>query len=95
MPAVDMQLINEAIARRAQGLGMPMGDQMSLPNESLPTGGPNTPAVPPSQTMPQGGANLPQRQVAMKAGQTAQSPMFDQDTRETAKILIAKLLKAV
>ena len=106
MPAnVDMSLIREALQRRATegtpagGVGSPAIAQQTMPEGITPGGGANTPSIPtPSATagnMPQG--NLPPRQTndTLKAGQTAQSPQFPDETRQAAKVLVSKLLKVL
>lgn len=100
---IDMDLINEALQRRAiegtpaGGVGEPAIGQRTIPQGITPGGGPNTPSIPtpsgPASNIPQ--ANLPPRQVnkALKSGQEAQSPQFPDETRQAAKVLVAKLLK--
>ena len=106
MPAnVDMSLIQEALQRRATegtpagGAGAPAMDQRTLPQGITPGGGANTPSSPtPSASasnMPQ--ANLPPRvsNETLKSGSAAQSPQFPDETRQAAKVLVAKLLKVL
>jgi hypothetical protein len=103
---INMDLIREALARRMQGGGgTPMVDQQTQPTGSTVAGGPNNmagaqPQMPQAQPRsvnagaPAGGGQNPTNQ-AMKAAGTANSPQFDDDTRVTAKALIAKLLKVM
>lgn len=107
-PNVDMSLIREALARRQQGgLGggtsMPAASQLTSGGAS-PMGAPQTQQPPgaqqrtpnlgqlPVQVEQTGGA--PQNQ-ALQAGQKAQSPSFDPETRELAKSLVQRLLKGL
>src|SRR4051812_34940610 len=103
---INMDLIREAMARRAQGGGgTPMAAQVTQPSGALPTGGPNTP-MPAQPQMPQadprsvsagapqGGASNPGNQ-ALKAGMAANSPQFDDPTRVLGKAFIGHLLKVL
>lgn len=103
--AINMQPILEALARRQMGGPAPMSQQASMPNHQLPTGGVSTPIQ--GQSQPQAGAgNMPsqvqqgggaqQAQTgALNAGQQAQGPSFDPETRDLAKSLVQKLLKGL
>lgn len=84
----DISAVREALMRRMGGGGTPALEQVSSPTAQTPTGGPNTPMQRPQ--MPQGDPKMVGQ--TLKAGQTAQSPMFDDDTRSTAKALVQKLL---
>lgn len=101
MPQVDMSLIREAMARRlGGGAAGPAMDQQTIPMGSTPGGMPNTPTTPPGAPAAniEGSSQLPPRQMvnsALKAGQQANSPQFDDETRLTAKALVAKLLKVI
>lgn len=103
----DMSLIMEAIARRAQGgplsggTSMPAIDQVTAPTDSLPTGGPNTPEMPPAplpsnaepaRMSANAGAGGPANQ-AVKTATKATSPAFDDETRMMAKNLAKRLLE--
>jgi len=99
---IDMDLIREAMARRAGGgmsaggAGMPVLGQATLPQGQTPMGGPNVPIKRPAPATPQGPKTLPPRQQpvnqAMQAGQLAQGPGFDEETKRLASILIKKLV---
>lgn len=102
-PAVDMSPIMEALARRGTGAPVPAGQQVSLPTRVTPTGNPGNPIQPMPQSPMSDPGNMP-RQVApsnpatdgaLKAGQMAQGPKFDDQTRELAKSLVARLLKGM
>lgn len=100
MPQIDMELIREAMQRRMQGQGTPAADQQTIPMGTTPAGQPNTPTTPPQAAAAgvEGGSSLPPRKdvnAALKAGQQANSPQFDDETRLTAKALVAKLLKVL
>lgn len=104
--AISMQPILEALQRRQMGGAAPMQQQTSLPTHQLPTGGASTPVQGqpqpnaslnslPSQVQ-QGGAQAQQTQTgALQAGQNAQGPQFDQETRDLAKSLVQRLLKGI
>ena len=99
---IDMSLIHEALARRAQGGALsggnvtPAGGQVSAPGAAIPTGGPNTPTTPPPQapSTPQPNAQVG-RQVgtAVKSAQAVNGPNFDDETRRISKALISNLIK--
>lgn len=109
-PNIDYSAIREALARRASG-GLtpnrpmppapPAINQVAPAGGVLPTGGANSPISAPPQSPnpsspPQG--NLPPRQAIAgmaKVGQTAQSPLFDQQTRDLSKALVKKLLEYI
>lgn len=98
MEGVDMSAIREALARRQNGQlgggGVPMQAQMSqdggLPPQPAPLPTPTGSELP--QQVQQGS---PVQQGALQAGQKAQGPSFDPETRDLAKSLIQKLLKGV
>jgi hypothetical protein len=106
---VDMGLIREALARRQQGgLGggtsMPAAAQLTAGGAS-PMGAPQTQQAPGSQQstpalgqlptqVPQG-AGTPTPSGQLKAGQQAQGPQFDDETRTLAKSLVERLLKGL
>lgn len=105
MPEVDMNLIREALARRAGG-GSPVGGstipaamQISAPSGAGPTGQPSTPTPQPPQT-PQAPTPSPvdiaTRQAAggaAGAAQVAQGPNFDDETKKISKALVTKLIQ--
>jgi hypothetical protein len=106
-PNIDMGLIREAMARRGMGgLGggapTPAVGQLTSGGPS-PMGGPSTqqPAMPQQPTP--GLAQVPTQvsqtaapqNGALKAGQQAQGPQFDDETRTLAKSLVQRLLKAI
>ena len=93
---ISMEIIQEAIARRAQGGSTPPVQQMSQPQGQLPTGGqpmpqPNQP--PPVQ--PTATNVLPGSPVSKEGnvvGQLKQGATFDDETKKAAKALVAKLI---
>lgn len=104
--SVSMAPILEALQRRQMGGAAPLSQQASMPNHQLPTGGPSTPVQGqpqpnaslsslPSQVQ-QGGAQARQTQNgALQAGQQAQGPQFDDETKVLAKSLVQRLLKGI
>jgi len=98
---IDMGLIQEAMQRRAMGEGgTPATAQMTMPGAPMPNGQPNTPTAPPAPPVSDLGGNsqLPPRNnvnAALKVGQAANSPQFDDETRVVAKNLVSKLLKVL
>lgn len=106
-PNLDMSLIREAMQRRGMGgLGggtpMPAASQLTSGAPS-PLGAPATqqPPVPlqPTPGMSQLPAQVRQTAAsqngALKAGQQAQGPQFDPETRDLAKSLVQRLLKGI
>lgn len=99
---IDMSLIQEALARRAGpqgGTGMPMQQQVTpgapvqQTPQVAPTGPLQQPQAPQGQ-MPQQGQ--PQPAQGGQAGQGQRQPAnFDDDTKATAKALVARLLKVL
>lgn len=107
-PNVDMSLIREALQRRSSGgLGggtsLPAVSQLTAGGAS-PLGAPQTQQPPtPQQRTPSLG-QLPvqveqssgaSQNQAVQAGQQAQGPSFDPETRELAKSLVQRLLKGL
>lgn len=97
---IDMEAIQAALQRRAQGMGgTPPVNQATSPMGALPTGGPNTPmSPPPMPPAPPMGTNVPPRaqtNSVMKAAQGAQGPSYDDETKVLSKTLIKKLLEVV
>lgn len=105
-PAINMDAIREALARRAGGgASIPAASQISGAMGRLPTGGPSMPiqqppaaiSQPAQGTMPQqvkasgGGAT----NQALQAGQVSQGPQFDEETRTLAKSLVQRLIKGI
>lgn len=90
-----MSVIREALARRAQGGGMPVSQQVSMPQSG------QTPMqTPPSvQTggvgMPQQAAQQPQPQQQSQGQGQKVPPNFDDATKGTAKALIARLIQVL
>jgi len=107
MPQQISPEIREALQRRASGeiagagAQAPVGEQMGAPTGETPTGGPNVPVTPPppaptGQNTPPGAPPAQQAvNQALSAGQTAQSPIFDDETKKISKALIAKLLQTL
>jgi hypothetical protein len=88
---INMAPILQALARRQQGIPAPASQQqMSAPSQSQAT-----PSDLPTQVQ-QGG---PQQQAtatgATSAGQAAQGPQFDAETRDLAKSLVQRLIKGI
>lgn len=82
-----------------------MSQQTSMPTHQLPTGGASTPvqgqpqpnaslSAMPSQVQ-QGGSSQQTQNGALQAGQQAQGPSFDPETRDLAKSLVQRLLKGL
>jgi len=97
---IDMDLIREAIARRAQGGSTPATEQMTTPGGTIPGGGANTPTTSPAIPNMQGGAQMPsvnpaEVSPALKATKEADTPMYDQETRDLTKALMTRLLKYI
>lgn len=97
---VDMAAIQEAIARRAQGgVGTPPVQQMTTPQQSLPTGGANVPLQQPPQ-VPQnvqqnvtpGNQGAPVSPEGNVVGKLKQGVQFDDETKAVAKQLVSKLI---
>ncbi len=96
---ISMQLIQEAINRRAQGGGgTPPTAQMSVPQGQLPTGGapmptpnqaPATPQNVQQNVTPQSSPVSPEGQVV---GKLKQGASFDDETKAVAKQLLSKLI---
>lgn len=102
--AIDMQLIREAMMRRAAGGGVPVQAQMTPPTGTTPMGGPNTPSAQP-MPVPMPGApsstnltprssgqpNIPSAAGAAQAAGKPK-PQFDDETKMAGKVLMKKLL---
>lgn len=94
--AVDMSPIMEALRRRQQGQlgggGLPMQAQVSQPQP-----GAGAPVQQPAPMSQPAASDLPQqvRSGALKSGQQAQGPQFDEETRVLAKSLVQRLLKGI
>lgn len=88
---INMSPILQALARRQQGGAAPIaGQQMSAPPQpQAPAGGMPTQVQQGSSTQdaPTTGA--------MNAGQQAQGPQFDSETRDLAKSLVSRLIKGM
>lgn len=106
-PNIDMSVIREALQRRSMGGlggGNPMPATGQLTSGALsPIGSPQTqqPATPqqPTPGMSQVPTQVQQTSTpqngALKAGQQAQGPQFDPETRDLAKSLVQRLLKGM
>lgn len=94
---IDMEVIREAMARRAQGNAVPAVDQTTP--QSPVQGAPQPPQVRPGEVPVQNRqapqANATPAQQTMKAAGVAQGPQFDEETRTLSKALIQRLLKAI
>jgi hypothetical protein len=96
---IDMAVIQEAIARRAQGGSVPPVQQMTTPQQSLPTGGSNVPMQQPPQ-VPQnvqqnvtpGNQGAPVSPEGNVVGKLKQGASFDDETKTVAKQLLTKLI---
>lgn len=95
---VDMSPILQALARRQQGAPAPMSQQQTpmaggIPQPQASPGGLPTQV---QQGAP-GGAQAPGSPTtgALNAGQSAQGPSFDPETRDLAKSLVQRLLKGL
>lgn len=101
-PGVNMDLIREAITRRAQGGGgTPAVQQVTQPQAPLPTGGANVPTQTP-QPAPQATQNVtPGQQGAPVSpegnvvGKLKQGAQFDDETKGVAKQLLSKLISVL
>jgi hypothetical protein len=89
---INMSPILQALARRQQGIPAPMSQQQtSTPSQpqaslsSMPTQVPQ--GAPTAVGAPTTGA--------LNAGQQAQGPQFDPETRDLAKSLVQRLLKGL
>lgn len=95
-----MNLIREAMARRAQG-GVPAGgtappaaQQVALtPGSPMPQPQMPVPAGPVLQVPPQ--QQVPQQPQPQQGAPKPQGPNFDDETKALSKALIARLLKAI
>lgn len=94
---VNMSPILQALARRQQGMPAPMSQQLT----PAAGGQPQPQATPASlpQQVPQGAppesAPGSTTSGALSAGQNAQGPQFDPETRDLAKSLVQRLLKGL
>lgn len=99
-----MDVIREAIQRRAQGGGgTPAVAQQTTPQGTLPTGGFNTPTTPPAPPQgetrlgnapasPPGGQGNPVSPEGNVVGKLKQGAQFDDETKVVAKQLLSKLI---
>lgn len=100
-PGINMAPIMAALQMRQQGNlgggGTPLQQQMTPggPTQSAPPA-PVSPMGAMPQQVPQG-AGDPQatQNGALQAGQKAQGPSFDPETRDLAKSLVQRLLKGL
>lgn len=106
---IDMSLIREALARRAQG-GLAGGGvppavaQQAQPAGATPTGGPNVPGAPPAAAPTPTQAQIPGQTRQLPASSAtppqqaakaagAATGFPDLETRDMAKTLLAKLVQ--
>lgn len=88
---MNMAPILQALARRQQGGAASMASQqMSAP--SMPQASPGSLPTQVSQGAPQQQATTT---GATSAGQAAQGPQFDAETRDLAKSLVQRLIKGI
>lgn len=87
---VNMTPILQALARRQQGAPSPMLAQQT----TAPPVPQATPASMPNQVQ-QGAPGGEATTKALNAGQQAQGPQFDPETRDLAKSLVQRLLKGL
>lgn len=98
-PGINMAPILAALQQRQQGAlgggGTPMQQQQTsaAPTQSAPITPTASPSGMPSQVQ-QGNAPSPTN-AALQAGQQAQGPPYDQQTRDLSKALVKKLLEAM
>ena len=97
---IDMGAIQEALARRSQGGGgTPPVQQMTTPQQTLPTGGANVPMQQPPQ-VPQnvqqnvtpGNQGAPVSPEGNVVGKLKTGASFDDETKTVAKQLLTKLI---
>lgn len=93
-PNVDMSLIREAMARRAQGGGMPAASQVSQPQSEMPSGAPASPIQTPPQPV-QAGAVAQGSPQGSQPKQSQAKPNYDDSTKVFTKALIQKLMQVL
>lgn len=88
---INMAPILQALARRQQGGSAPLaGQQTTAPPQPQAS-----PSSLPTQVQ-QGGSNQQsQMNSSLQAGQQAQGPSFDPETRDLAKSLVQRLIKGI
>lgn len=90
-PGINMSPILQALARRQQGGAAPISQQqMSAPQQPQAS-----PIGMPTQVQEGGSSQQSPTNGALNAGQTAQGPNFDPETRDLAKSLVQRLLKGL
>jgi hypothetical protein len=100
-PGIDMDLIREALASRAQGLGVPAINQLTTPTSPLPTGGANTinPSPAPIEAAPSNiPVKLPPRQQTgqlIKSAQLSEVKFNDPELAALSKAMITRLLRYI
>lgn len=106
-PGIDMSVIREALQRRSAGGlggGSPIPAAGQLTSGGLtPVGSPQTPQPgnpqQPTPSLSQAPTQVQQTAApqngALRAGQQAQGPQFDSETRDLAKSLVQRLLKGL
>lgn len=88
---INMAPILQALQRRQQGMPAPMQQQqMSAPPQSQAS-----PIGMPTQVQQGSSTQDSQTTGAMNAGQQAQGPQFDSETRDLAKSLVSRLIKGM
>lgn len=90
-PGINMSPILQALARRQQGGAAPIASQqMAAPQQPQAS-----PSSLPQQVQQGSSAQGSPTTGAMNAGQTAQGPQFDSETRDLAKSLVQRLIKGI
>ena len=96
---ISMEIIQEAIARRAQGGSTPPVQQMSQPQGQLPTGGSPMPQPQQAPQVPQtqqnvtaGNAGAPVSSEGAAVAKAKSGMQLDPDGKNIAKQLINKLM---
>lgn len=93
---INMQPILAALQMRQQGQLGGGGTPMQQQSVTQPPVTPQTSAGSMPVQVPQGAGQGQQTQNgALQAGQKAQGPMFDQQTRDLSKALVKKLLDSM
>ncbi|UOF78699.1 hypothetical protein [Caudoviricetes sp.] len=93
-PNVDMSLIREAMARRAQGGGVPAAQQVVQPTTNMPSGAPASPVQSTPQPVNAGAVSQGSPQQP-QAKQPQQKPQYDDSTKVFTKALIQKLMQVL
>lgn len=88
---ISMAPILQALQRRQMGVPAPMQSQQTT---APPQANASLSAMP-SQVQQGGSSQQSPTNGALNAGQTAQGPSFDPETRDLAKSLVQRLLKGI